>query len=438
MGPIVMNSRKLRYSLAALFCLLLPVPGYAQGTLWDKWYNAGNQAWLQGRKAEAEQNYREALKEAERFGEKDRRLATTLQTLALTCKATGRYAEAEALFRRLLAVKEKQKGANHPDVAYVFDQIAQVYKEQKDYIGAESFLKRALEIREKALGEKDLAVSSTLTELGDLYRMAGRYAEAEAIYTRVLPMWEKEAKGHRDPAVQPVLPIALASKLENLAQVYVAQGKYAEAEPLYIRAIKIWEQGIIRPLHPKGQEWADVWRSLGNTRLNVASLCTDLASLYEIQGRLSDAESLYQRALKIRQEELGPDRPEVAASLNNLAFLHTKQQRYGDAQVLYKGSVEILTKRFGPEHPNVAAVLGAQAVLSSLEGRQDEAQSLFQRTLAIYEKSHGPESLEVAVTLENYATLLKAMGRAGDAAAASARAKAIREKHASPNPRPSP
>ena len=36
----------------------------------------------------------------------------------------------------------------------------------------------------------------------------------------------------------------MASPLNNLAILYVDQGKYAEAEPLYQRALHIWEQAF--------------------------------------------------------------------------------------------------------------------------------------------------------------------------------------------------
>ena len=39
-------------------------------------------------------------------------------------------------------------------------------------------------------------------------------------------------------------------------------------------------------------------------------------------GRYAEAEPLYERALAIREKALGPDHPDVATSLNNLAVLY--------------------------------------------------------------------------------------------------------------------
>ncbi len=48
----------------------------------------------------------------------------------------------------------------------------------------------------------------------------------------------------------------------------------------------------------------------------------NLADLYQKQGRYADAEPLYKRALAIREKALGPNHPDVASSLNNLAELY--------------------------------------------------------------------------------------------------------------------
>ena len=44
-----------------------------------------------------------------------------------------------------------------------------------------------------------------------------------------------------------------------------------------------------------------------------------LAILYQYKGEYAEAEPLFQRALAIREKALGPSHPDVAATLNNLA-----------------------------------------------------------------------------------------------------------------------
>ena len=79
--------------------------------------------------------------------------------------------------------------------------------------------------------------------------------------------------------------------MNNLAELYRTLGDAAKAEPLYNRAIGIWE-GTYGPDHP-----------------NIAAGLSNLALLYSQKADYVHAEEVIQRALKIREKMLGPDHP---------------------------------------------------------------------------------------------------------------------------------
>ncbi len=99
-----------------------------------------------------------ALKEAEKFGEQDPRLATSLNNMAELYRIRGEYAEAELLIQRALAIREKALGPEHPYVAPSLNNLAALYRDQGKYAEAEPLYQRALAIREKALGTRPLTV----------------------------------------------------------------------------------------------------------------------------------------------------------------------------------------------------------------------------------------------------------------------------------------
>ena len=162
--------------------------------------------------------------------------------------AQGRYAEAEPLYKRALAIREKALGPDHPDVGTSLNNLAGLYRAQGRYAEAEPLYKRGLAITEKALGPDHPDVGTSLNNLAVLYQRQGRYAEAEPLYKRGLAIREK-ALGPDHPDV--------GTSLNNLAALYHAQGRYAEAEPLYKRALAISEKAL-GPDHP------DVGTSLNN------------------------------------------------------------------------------------------------------------------------------------------------------------------------------
>jgi tetratricopeptide (TPR) repeat protein len=52
---------------------------------------------------------------------------------------------------------------------------------------------------------------------------------------------------------------------------------------------------------------------------DTATSLNNLSALYRAQGKDEQAEPLYQRALAIHEQQLGPLHPATATSLNNLA-----------------------------------------------------------------------------------------------------------------------
>ncbi len=63
----------------------------------------------------------------------------------------------------------------------------------------------------------------------------------------------------------------------------------------------------------------------------MAASLNNLALLYAAQGRYAEAEPLYKRALAISEKALGPDHPNVATSLENYAAVLRKTGRTSEA-----------------------------------------------------------------------------------------------------------
>ncbi len=81
-------------------------------------------------------------------------------------------------------------------------------------------------------------------------------------------------------------------------------------------------------------QWSSViLQDRGDVRvLRPQRLLNNLAQLYHVQGQYAEAVPLYQRALAIREKALGPEHPDVAQSLNNLAGLYDEQGHYAHAE----------------------------------------------------------------------------------------------------------
>jgi len=60
--------------------------------------------------------------------------------------------------------------------------------------------------------------------------------------------------------------------------------------------------------------------------------------------------------LELYQRLLGEEHPDVASSFNNLALLYSDQGRYTDAEPLYIKALEIAERSLGVNHPNTITI----------------------------------------------------------------------------------
>jgi tetratricopeptide (TPR) repeat protein len=92
-------------------------------------------------------------------------------------------------------------------------------------------------------------------------------------------------------------------------------------------------------------------QQFGPEHPEVANSLDKLAVLFYHQGQYAQAEPLYQRALAIREKALGPTHPLVAISLNGLAGLHRTQGQYAQAEPFYQRALAIHERPSAPSTP---------------------------------------------------------------------------------------
>jgi tetratricopeptide (TPR) repeat protein len=64
--------------------------------------------------------------------------------------------------------------------------------------------------------------------------------------------------------------------------------------------------------------------------------------------------TLFERALRIREDRLGADHPYTATSLNRLASVLAEQGHLAGARPLYERALAIYEDRLGADHPATA------------------------------------------------------------------------------------
>ena len=288
--------------------------------------NLGIVMVTQGRLAEAEPHYVEALALRERLlGPVHDQVTVTLMNFGNLYLHLGRYAEAWALYERALSAVRRQHGEVHGFSGTIYNNMARIRELTGRYAEAFELDLRARDVRERFFGPEHPHVALSLSMLGNGHARRGEYAEALALQQRALALRERALGADHDE---------VAESLCDLASLYVKLGRFAEAKELHERSLAITE-GVLGPDH---QQVAQNLAGLG--RLAVA------------EGRAEEAEPLLERALAIR-EALGRDHVYVAESLIDVAALDARLGRRDAAVAALERALAIKTAAFPEDHPEL-------------------------------------------------------------------------------------
>lgn len=214
--------------------------------------------------------------------------------------------------------------------------------DQGQYTEAQGVLENALKETKSAHRH-----AATLDQLGQLHTALGQFDEAEKYYKDALAEKEKSlGRKHRD----------VAETLNNLADLYYLAGKTEECEPLYRRALEINERDQLN---------FEVCRSLNG-----------MALLQNDANNKVEAEKFLQRAIKIHEKAERRDQPYYATVLTNLGILYTNEGRLGEAEVLFDKAKYVQVNCLRADHPDVALRMHATAALLEAQGKSAEASAM--------------------------------------------------------------
>ena len=117
---------------------------------WKQLTTNADAAAKRGDKAEAEQAYKDAMTEAEKLGANNPAQAEAIANLANFYYVQGAGGQADELYKKSLALHEKNLGKEHVELVVDLVGLARVSNSQKKYAGASAYYQRAIAILKKA------------------------------------------------------------------------------------------------------------------------------------------------------------------------------------------------------------------------------------------------------------------------------------------------
>ncbi len=248
-------------------------------------------------------------------------LAASLNELASVHFYAGRYAQADALFRRVLDLHRQLYGDRHPLVADDLINIAAGQQDLGYYSEAEKLQRQALEINMAYYGAGHPQMAHNLTVLGRTLQYEKRFDEAVEMLQKALPIEE----GAYGPVSRQV-----ASVLNELGNVAMARGQYADAEARF-------------------QRMAEIYRAVYNNHHYLVGIAlSNLAGAYAARERYAQAEELYGQAIQMFSETLPAGHLNTGIAEIKLGRALVRQRRYTEAEGHTMAGYAILTKQANP------------------------------------------------------------------------------------------
>jgi eukaryotic-like serine/threonine-protein kinase len=324
----------------------------------------------QARYAEAEPLFKELLARAEALGDK-RELASMLMNYGHQKLLTGDYAASATLLERAVALFESAEKPDSRALAGALNNLGLAYWREGRERAAVKVFERTLAIKTKDEGPRSGAVAATLHNLTQLHQILDELDIAERYGQEELALEE---------ALYPPNHPSIGGTLDALGHVAQKRGDRARARELYERSIKIYE-GSQRPDHP----------DLAHTLCHLAALSLE-------EGDTEQALRLYERALALRRKAFGDHHPEVAESWHNLAVTRGRlaPDDLNAALEAIRAGLDTFRSTLPAESSLLARELFFLGDVLRRNGRPGEAMPYLEEAQAIWRKNPPGESKDLA------------------------------------------
>jgi eukaryotic-like serine/threonine-protein kinase len=341
------------------------------------------------------------------FGPDDARTAKAKKGLAISLARQARYAEAEPLFKELLARAEAL--GDERELASMLMNYGQQKGLTGNYAASESLLERAVALLGRAREPDRRALAGALNNLGLAYWRQGRERAAIEAFERTLAIKTKEGPRSGDVALT----------LHNLSQLHQVLGELDIAERYGKEALAL-EEALYPPNHPL-----------------IGGTLDALGHVAQKRGDRARARALYDRSIAIYESSKRPDHPDLAHTLRHLARLSLEEGDTEGAVRLYERALALRRKAFGDRHPEVAESWHDLAVARGHLAPQDlnAALEALRAGLDTIRPTLPADSSLLARELFFLGDVLRLNGRPGEAAPYLEEAQAIWHKKPPSNPR---
>ncbi len=220
----------------------------------------------------------------------------TKHQLAELLRNSRRFDEAETLHKEVIASRARILGPDHIELAHIWNSYSQLLSDMGDTDGAVAANTEFIEIMERAYNGPHPSLGAAYNNRAILLRDQGDYEGAIANFQLSSDM--------QDAVDLPPRHLHRSFPPAGMAEVFIRQGRYEEAVPIFREALSIRRE------------------ALGEDHLLVTELKSNLGAALTGLGQLQEAEVLLLDAYTRFDEGRGVDDPRRLTAAERLATLY--------------------------------------------------------------------------------------------------------------------
>lgn len=478
---------------------------------WQRLYDAGNDALKEGNFKAAEQKLFGALASAEHFGDKDPRLSNTLEKLVEATWYGGQFGQVEAHARRLLLLYQNTVGPDHFKTACISYRLANLYHYEQKLGLAEPLYKQVTTVMMKWLGSNHPELARIMDDYADLLHATHRPDQADYIKRCAesikagrwgqpgqstaansssgsssqssttapkqgdLSNAQRQTNGDGNAIQKPgdggalklppkpphltpqTLPPSIALSAQQKQPMLAShQGAIPASPRLADNSVSVKTSEVANPVvaqsnspkhdfprlaastaqAPAVSSSQPARTSAPSTGSNTnpftpaakvpppavqnnvnARISQTMKNLDEVWNKTrAEAEAQTSRGELDNAEKswygavkvaekVTGNAQRLAYSLDSLGEVLCRQEKYFMAEPHFKRSFKLKKEALGPDNPLVATAANTMAKLHYMQGHYREAEEFAEESAKIYERAHGKDHPDTATSLHNLATL---------------------------------
>ncbi|MFM9948634.1 MAG: CHAT domain-containing protein [Saprospiraceae bacterium] len=236
-------------------------------------------------------------------------VSTSLNALGTLYARLRRYDEAETVLLDAKRINARQYGVRHFNYVMGLQNLGGIYRNTGRHEEAEKIFTEALSVLKDTLGESHPLYAMVSMNLGLSLYERGEYQEAEVVMVNALHNFEKTT-----PRNEPRYFLFIL----NLAVLYETMGRYEAALELC----------------SKGKEVSK--KAFGENDYTLGQLATTAGFCYKARGELDKAATEFLLSKELMLIHFGDKHQRYAQALTNLAVLYEVQEKHSEALAMFE------------------------------------------------------------------------------------------------------